>query len=262
MNMTLTGLDIVRFGIFLYVALWFVFFCYVNIYSGRKDQNVHKVAKWSSITVVTRWFGWFLSLVVSLLLFWILPEVYVVTQDPARTEAEIAEDNRRWKWRDTTYTLKETFHVDKYYLPFRYHGRPCDIGGSYLINESDSTLALYSTSLFNGMFTNVSDVNEFEIIPPGHFQRFDRYIHNEFDSPRESFPYNSKKRKNQSETEWTITLMSDALHDTEVIRNKIKGRNEVIYGWDKKDSLGIPIKAKEFVRKQLRESQDVKQGTH
>lgn len=58
MDMTLTGLDIVRFGIFIYVALWFVFFCYVNIYSGRKNQNVHKVAKWSSITVVTRWFGW------------------------------------------------------------------------------------------------------------------------------------------------------------------------------------------------------------
>lgn len=212
--------------------------------------------------MATRWFGWLIGLVVSLLLFWILPDVYVVTQDPERLKNEIAEDNRKWKWRDTIYTVKQTFYVDKYYVPFRYHGKPCNIGSSYLINETDSTLALYSTSLFNGQFTKVSDVNEFEIIPPGQFQRFDRYIHNEFDSPEESFSYIPKDRKNQSKTEWTLTLMSEALKDTEAIRNKIKERNKAIYGWDEKDSLGIPIKAREFVLKQLRESKDVKQGTH
>ena len=261
--MAFTGLDIVRFGIFVYVATWLVFFCHVNIYSRKKNQNVHKVAMWSSITVVTRWFGWLIGLVVSLLLIWILPDVYVVTQDPVRKKAEITEDMRRWDWlRNTSYTVKETFYVDKYYVLFRYHGKPCNIGGSYLINESDSTIALYSTSLFNGRFTTVSDVNEFEIIPPGHIQRFDRYIHNKFDSPEESFSYIPKDRKNQSKTECTLTLMSEALHDTEVIRNKIKERNKAIYSWDEKDSLGIPIKAREFVLKQLRESKDVKQGTH
>lgn len=260
--MTFTGLDIVRFGIFIYVATWFVFFCYVNIYSGKKSQNVHKVAMWSSITVATRWFGWLLSIVVSLLLFWILPDVYVITQDPLRKKAEIVDDNRRWKCRDTTYTLKETFYVDKYYVPFQYNGHRCNIFGSYLINESDSMLVVYSTSLFNGQFTKVYDVSEFEIIPPGQFQRFDRYIHNEFDSPEESFSYIPKDRKNQSKTEWTLTLMSEALHDTEVIRNKIKERNKAIYGWDEKDSLGIPIKAREFVLKQLRESKNVEQESH
>lgn len=257
MDLAFTSLDIVRFGIFVYVAVWLVFFCYVNIYSRKKNQNVHKVAMWSSITLATRWFGWLISLVVSLLLFWILPDVCVVTQDPVRKRAEIKENMKRWDWlKNTTYPIKETFYLDKYYVPFRYHGKPCNIAESYLINESDSTLALYSTSLFNGQFTKVSDVNEFEIIPPGHFQRLDRYIHNEFDSPEETFSYIPKDRKNQSITEWTITLMSEALHDTEVIRNKIKERDKAIYGWDEKDSLGIPIKARELVLKQLREKQN------
>lgn len=164
--MAFTGLDIVRFGIFVYVATWLVFFFRVNIYSRKKNQNVHKVAMWSSIALATRWFGWLIGLVVSLLLFWILPDVYVVSQNQERLKNEIVEDNREWKWRDTIYTVKQTFYVDKYYVPFRYHGNPCNIGSSYLINETDSTLALYSTSLFNGQFTKVSEVSEFEIIPP------------------------------------------------------------------------------------------------
>lgn len=217
---------------------------------------------WSSIALATRWFGWLIGLVVSLLLFWILPDVYVVSQNQERLKNEIVEDNREWKWRDTIYTVKQTFYVDKYYVPFRYHGNPCNIGSSYLINETDSTLALYSTSLFNGQFTKVSEVSEFEIIPPGQFQRFDRYIHNEFDSPEESFSFIPKDRKNQSKTEWSLTLRSEALKDTEVIRNKIKERNKAIYGWDEKDSLGIPIKAREFVLKQLRESKNVEQESH
>lgn len=263
MGMAFTGLDIIRFGIFVYVATWLVFFCYVNSYSRRKNQNVHKVAMWSSITVATRWFGWLLSIVVSFLLFWILPDIYVVTQDPVRTKAKITENMRRWEWlTNTTYTNKQTFYVDKYYVPFRYHGHGCNIFSSYLINETDSALVLYTTYFFNGKFDRVSNVKEFEIIPPGHFQKFDRYINNEFDSPKESFGYIQKDRKNLFKTELTINLMSEAFHDTEVIRNKIKERNKAIYGWDEKDSLDIPIKAREFVLKQLRESKGVKQGTY
>lgn len=259
--MTFTGGDIVRISITLYVLTWAGFVCFLNLYSGRKNTNVHKVAKWYFITVATRHWGWLPALFMSLLLFWTLPDIYVVTQDVERKKADIEEDNRRWKWyQDTTYTLKETFYVDKYYVPFSFHGNKCAPFNSYLINESDSILVIYSTNLFNGQFTKVSSIAEFEIIPPGHFQKFDRHIHNQFDSPNESsFSYIPEDRKNKSTTELTITLMSDAIYETRRIQDKINDRNEMMYGID---SLGISLTAREFLLKQLKKSQDAKQGTH
>lgn len=261
MDIAFKGIDLVRFGIILYVVVWLAFFCYVNIYSRRKNQNVHKVAMWSSITVATRWLGWLPGLCVSLLLFFVLPDVHVVTQNFQRKKAEMEES--RWSWNSKpTYTIKETFYVDKYYVPFRYHGNSCKAFGSYLFNETDSTLVVYSTALFNGMFTRVSNVDEFEEILPGQFLSYN-HVDNEFDSPVESsLTYIPESRKNKSVTELTLTLKSDAFYDTERIRMKIRERNAMIYGWDEKDSLGIPIKEREFVLKQLRESKDVKQGTH
>lgn len=260
MGLAFSGLDIIRFGIFVYVATWLGFFCYVNIYSRRKNQNVHKVARCYSITVAIRYCGWLGGLIASLILIWILPDVYVITQNPDRKRAEIEEDNKTWHWRDTTYTTKETFYVDRYYVPFLYRGRRCNAFNSYLINESDSTLVLYSTNLFNGMFTGVSDVSEFEIIPPNHFQEFDRFIDNKFDSPSESsFSYTPKERKNKSTTEVSITLMSDAIYETEEIRERIRHHNEIIFG---RDSLGNPLTPRELVLRQLKKQQDVKQGTH
>lgn len=259
--MTFTGGDIVRIGIILYVLTWVGFVCVLHVYSNRKAANVHKVAKWYFITVATRHWGWLPALFVSLFLCWILPDIYIITQDIDRKKADIEEDNRRWKWyQDTTYTIKETFYVDKYYVPFYFHGNKCAPFNSYLINKSDSILAVYSTDLFNGQFTKVSSVAEFEIIPPGYFQKFDRHIHNNFDSPKESsFSYIPDDRKNKSTTELTITLMSDAIYETRRIQDKINDRNEMMYGID---SLGISLTAREYVLKQLKKSQDVKQGTH
>lgn len=257
MNIAFTGADLVRFGMIIYVAIWFVFLCYLHIYSRKKSPNVHKIAMWYTITVATRHWGWIIGIVVGLLLCWILPDVYVVTQDPERKEAEIKENMEKWEWyTNTTYTPKETFYVDKYYVPFIYHTRYYKPFSSYLLNETDSTLAIYTTELFNGLFTKVSDVEDFEMIVPGHFQKFDRYIHNEFNAPKESYGTVPKDRKNKSKTELTITLMSEAIHDTEIIREKIETGNIMMFGWDEKDSLVIPVNARNTVLKQLKLLQD------
>lgn len=237
MNITFTGTDLVKFGIILYVVTWLGFVCYLNIYSNRKKINVHKVAMWYFITVGTRHWGWIAGLLVAGLLTWILPDIQIISQDSGRIRREKREYANKWSFADTTFTVKETFFIDRYYVPFIYNGRSCKAFTKYLLNDTDSTLVLYSTKFFNGQFTGVAEITEFEVIPSGYFQVFDSHIKNKFEAPIESsFSYISEDRKNKSTTELTISLMRDAIYDTERIREKIRERNEMIHGWDEKDS--------------------------
>ena len=266
MDITFTAADLIRFGIIIYVVAWFGLVCFLSIYSNRKSQNVHKVAMWCSIIPAIRHWGWIVGLAVSLLLLWILPDVYVVTQNPDRIKKEKKKYASRygWTYADTTFTVKETFFVDHYYVPFAYREKRCNAFNSYLLNETDSILVLYSTVFFNGQFTGVSAINEFKIIQPGSFQIFDEYIHNMFDTPMESNFYIPKDRKNKRTTELTITLMSDAFYDTERIRKRINDRNYLMDACceEDDDEKEISIKVRELLLKKTKELQDVKQGTH
>lgn len=263
MNIAFSGADLVRFGIILYVVTWLVFVCYLNMYAQKKDANVHRVALWYFITVATRHWGWIVGMVVALMLTWILPDVYIVAQDPERTKMEKMEMARKWMWADTAYTLTETFYVDKCYVPFSYQGHTCSPFSSYLLNTTDSTLVIYSTDFFNGQFTRVSDIDEFEIISPGYFQPFDKYISNKFSIPSESsLGYVPKDRKNKSTTEWTISLMMDAVYDTERIRERIKDIGYLMEAWQEGDSLRFKENALEVELNRLRRRQDAKQKSN
>lgn len=263
MDFTFTGSDLVSFGIILYVVTWLGLMCYLHIYSNKRKPNVHRVAMRYSITVATRHWGWFVGLVIAGLLTWILPDVNVISQDPERIRKVKQEYASKWSFADTTFTVKETFFMDRYYVPFTYKGKSCAAFTKYLLNDTDSTLALYSTNFFNGQFTKVSEISEFEFIPSGYFQSFDRYISNKFSTPSESsFSYIPKDRKNQSTTELTISLIRDAAYDTERIRERIKDRNYLMDVWMEGDSLNFKKQAVEIEMKRLRRLQDAKQRTH
>lgn len=263
MNITFTGSDLVRFGIILYVVAWLGLVCYLNIYSNKKGINVHRVAMWYSITVATRHWGWFVGFVIAGLLTWILPDVNVISQNPERIRKEKREYASKWSFADTTFTVKETFFMDRYYVPFTYKGKSCAAFTTYLLNDTDSTLALYSTNFFNGQFTKVSEISEFELIPSGYFQPFDRYISNKFSTTSESrFGYIPKERKNQNSTELTISLVRDAAYDTERIRERIKDRNYLMNACMEGDSLNFIKQAVEIELKRLRRLQDAKQRSN
>lgn len=109
----------------------------------------------------------------------------------------------------------------------------------------------------------MSEIAEFELIPSGYFEPFDRYISNRFTTPSESsFGYIPQDRKNQSTTELTISLMRDAAYDTERIRERIKDRNYLMDVWMEGDSLNFIKEAVEIELKRLRRLQDAKQGTN
>lgn len=260
MDITFSGADLVRFGIIMYVGLWLCLVIYLHLYARRRS-NVHKIAFIRFITIAWRHWGWIVGMIIGAILSWVLPDISVVSQNPERKRIELAERYEKWHYGDMTFTEKESFYVDKYYVPFAYNGRKCNAFGSYLLNSTDSTLAFYITGLFNGQFSKVSNADDIEIIPPGYFRNFEGYIHNEFDMPRESnLTYIPKDRKDKATTELTITFVNDALYETEKIRETILRRNRMIIGVEEKDSLGIPFKARELVLKQLKEMQDAKQG--
>lgn len=275
MNIVFTGMDLFKFGMILYVLTWVGFVCYLNIYSRRKTQNVHKVAMWYFITVATRHWGWCAALVVGFMLTLVLPDVYVVTQDTERKIAEIEAQKKKWSWySDTTYTAKGTFYADRYFVPFSYKGRRYAAFGKYLLNESGSVIALYTTHFFNGRFTRVSDVEV--IIPPGNYCKLGTGIDNKFESPVEtSLIYVPEKKKNKHETQLTVTLLPEAILDIERIRRKIrkidemimesariKKRDEMIYHWIMKDSLIGPNFQRVALPKELKISEDAEQGAH
>lgn len=265
MDITFSGSDLVRFGIILYVVSWLGLICCLNIYSYKRKPNVHRVAMLYFATVATRHWGWIVGLFIALILTWILPDIHVISQNIERIRKEKQEYASKWSFADTTYTVKETFFIDRYYVPFTYKGKSCTAFTTYLLNDTDSTLALYSTNFFNGQFTKVSEISEFELIPSGYFQPFDRYISNRFTIPRESsFGYIPKERKNQSTTELTISLMRDAAYDTERIRERIKGINYLMNVWLEGDSLNFGKQAVEIELKRLRRLRlrDAKQETN
>lgn len=246
--MVLSGLDILRTGIGAYVALWLVCACYTAI-CLRKKPNVHKYEKWSFYSVGFRWCGWVFGFFVAILLSWILPKVNVVTQKIERKEKVISEYTQEG-WKEVTkVTSQETFHVNTYYVPFSYHGHRCDATFTYLINETDSTLALYSTEIYNGLFESVSNKDGLEIIAPQSFQKYHRNIDNAFVAPTESFSYIPQERKDKK-VELTITLLSQALRDIERISNKIEERNILLQEAAKRAADSI---IREFPRKQLSE---------
>ncbi|MCM1501320.1 MAG: hypothetical protein NC115_01475 [Bacteroidales bacterium] len=221
--------NLIQFGIILYILIWFFLACYMTIYSRQKDADVHEVKKLYRITVIFRYTGWLGTGIVSNILISILPQIYIVSRN----------------------TTGKEFYIESYYVPFRYKDRACKAYNTYLINESDSSLVLYATQFLNGMFTGVSDINEFEIIKPGVFRLFNRDINNKFHCPCESIYYVPDSMKNKNITEWTIALMPDALRDTEKIRNIIKERNEMLL-----------LSAEEFVLRQLKKRYDAEQETY
>lgn len=225
--MIFSGSDVVRIGIGVYVALWFICSGYIAV-CLKKNPNVHKYEKWSLYSSVLRCFGWILGLGISILLYCILPDVYVVTQKIELKEKVTTEYTQEGCQVVTKVIPEETFHVDTYYVPFSYNGHPCSAFSTYLSNETDSTLALYYTSFFNGQYVGVSNIDNIEIINPQCFTKHDGFIHNKFDAPEETLSIPVPRERKGAKSQLTITLLSQARRDIERIGNKIEDGNELI----------------------------------
>lgn len=239
MEVAFTPKGLIRSVIVLYLAVWAGVALWRYLYCRRRNQNVHKAALLDKVTVATGLWGWVVGLFAGLFLTWLLPEVYVVT----RNDREFG------------------FDVNRLYVPFSYGGHAFGPAGRYVVNRSDETLALYTTTFYNGMYTSVSDTSQFRAIGPRGVLKTDRFIDHKFSEPRESsLTYVSDARKMKSTTELTLTTMSQALHQTQMIREKIRERNKMTMGWEKNGGYGGRFRDSKIIKEQLKRQRDAVKG--
>ena len=208
-----------KIGLLIYVGVWAYFkFRPYMLLRKNAHPSVYEIERLDTISRVVRRSGWLGVFLLAIPFLWLFPEVVIVTQDAGRARAE--HYGRYYG----DMTPRETFFVDRYYVPFCYKGKFCVPGGKYLSNETDSVLVLYPTYFYNGLFTKAT--KEFRTINSHSFVQWYVYVDNKFDEPHEHW---SEKHEEKDAIEWTLDTESGAIIGQNKVRNEIKKRNELIH---------------------------------
>lgn len=218
-----------QISLLIYVGVWAYFqFRPYMLLRKKVRPSVYEIERFDGISRGIRLYGWFLILLLPIPCLWLFPEVRIVTQDASRAKAEL------YGWYYGDMTPRKTFFVDRYYVPFYYKGNFCAPGQKYLSNETDSTLVLYPTYFYNGLFKETVSTKQFRTINPNSFRQWDEYIDNKFDEPRQHWEYVPEEHKNKYAIEWTIDTRSGAIVGLNKVQNEINKRNELMKGiWNK-----------------------------
>lgn len=120
---------------------------------------------------------------------------------------------------------RKTFFIDSYCVPFRYRGKKCMPGKSYLINDTDSTLVLYPVYFYNGLYSDKNISRHEAIAVRAHsFNHWDKGIDNRFNAPCEH-SYVQEKQKGKMVVQWTIDTEAGAAEGRKKIGDVIAERN-------------------------------------
>ena len=218
-----------QISLIIYVGVW-AYFKYRLYKLLRKNirPTVYEIEKLDEISSLVRCYGWFIVISLPIPCVFLFPEVRIVTQDSVRAKTELSG------WYYSDMTPRKTFFVDQYYVPFYYNGTFCKPGKKYLSNETDSTLVLYPTYFYNGLFIKNTSTKQIKSIKARSFRQWDEYIDNKFHEPNQHWGYVPEKHKNKSAIEWTIDTKSGAAMGIKEVENEIKERNELMKGiWNK-----------------------------
>ncbi len=218
-----------QISLIIYVGVW-AYFKYRPYKLLRKNirPTVYEIEKLDGISSLVRRYGWFIVFFLPIPCMFLFPEVRIVTQDSVRAKTELSG------WYYSDMTPRKAFFVDQYYVPFYYNGTFCKPGKKYLSNETDSTLVLYPTYFYNGLFTKTTSPQQIKSIKAHSFIQWGEYIDNEFDEPNQHWGYVPEKHKNKSAIEWTIDTKSGAAMGIKEVENEIKKRNKLMKGiWNK-----------------------------
>lgn len=206
-----------QISLVIYVGIWAYFKYRTYILLRKKIRpSVYKIEKLNIISSIVRLYGWIIALVLPVPCMFLFPEVRIITQDSVRAKKEF------FSWPYSDLTPRKTFFIDRYYVPFFYKGNFCIPGKKYLSNETDSTLVLYPTCFYNGLFTENTSTKQIKSIKAYSFIQWDEYIDNKFDEPNQYWGYVPKKHKNKSVIEWTIDTKSGAAMGLKEVENEIE----------------------------------------
>lgn len=226
--MMLSWSQLLAVAILIWVGIWSCMLLWFRTYCRRaKAFDIYKAKRLYNVTRFFRLWGWAVAFLFFLLTNAILPEVYVVTYDPARRMAE----HKRIHHNDASHevpdslTLRESLFADRYFVLFSYDGHSCSPSMTYISNETGCELALFSATLSDLLVTNVSDP---ELVAPHTFVPFGKTILHFFETPRSISSYNSyvshnneRFKTNVVSTEWTLDLASEAIPYIEASQEKL-----------------------------------------
>ena len=97
------------------------------------------------------------------------------------------------------------FKVENKYVPFVYKGHFCSPFTSYVSNETDSLLVLYSSVFYGGTYVSglTGEVGKFHL-PAGSFIMWNKGIDNEFVCPEAKYRYSN----DVEDVQWTLDTES------------------------------------------------------
>lgn len=211
MSWTLSSGDFLRAGIIVYVGMW--------IYLRFKEWNVNrqapidvfKVSNYEWRSKLIKSLGWIVALLIGLAGIIIIPEVYIVSQN----KPAITDDPYQY-----ALSVRESFNVEHKYVLFYYNGNICAPFDKYISNETDSTLVLYLTELFNGTYNYVSSPEDFKEVPAHYIMKCNNGF-NKFERPYEREYIHKRNRYKQSFI-WTLDLREFAERDRNDIWHEIQ----------------------------------------
>lgn len=212
-----------QIALIIYVGVW-AYFKYRPYKLLRENirPSVYEIERLDGISSLVRCYGWVVALFLPIPCMFLFPEVVIVTQDSVRAKTELY--GRFY----SDMTPRKTFVVERYHVPFYYNGNFCRPGKQYLSNETDSTLVLYPTYFYDGLFTEPTSTQQIKSIKAHSFRQWDEYIDNKFDEPSQHRGYVPEKHKNKFAVEWTIDTKSGAAMGLIEVENEIKNRNELL----------------------------------
>lgn len=216
MNALLSGMDLLRLGIIVYVALWGYFkLRYVIAVYWIKGNVFRATSRWLYRARIAKGFGWFLVIAVPLVAFIVFPTVKIISRDASPVEEGESDRN--------------SFRLETRYAPFFYYkGHTLMPFTTSIINDTDSTLALYSTSFFNKRPSRLDPLENYRFISPHSRLAWREGVDLAFETPsRYAVYYNDKK--NPLKTVWTLDLKGTAINDREEIEREIANFDNNFY---------------------------------
>lgn len=229
MSWTLSSGDFLRAGIIVYVSMW-VYLRFREWNANRRlNSDVFQVSTYERRGKLIKSLGWIVALLIALAGIIIFPEIYIVSQDkPAYTDDPFKE----------SLMVRESFNVKRKYVPFYYNGNGCAPFCKFISNETDSTLVLYLTQLYNDAYIHVSSPEYFEEVPTHRLKKWDNGLYNSwFKKPYGTWHgYIPKDKRNRKTDIWTLDLREFAERDSKDIWFEIQKHKTI---WHYPDSITI-----------------------
>lgn len=202
-------------SIVVYAAIWSGAYLRLKKIANRPNVRVKQIVRAENIRLLAKNSAFFIFLGCTLIGVSFVPSVRTVTRDRTSKTGSYGLSNR----------LENTFAVDRFYIPFYFRGKWVKPSKGLLINDSDTTLVIFKTTLRSGLYTAVDSPKDFIRLAPGDILPYTLPVNVVSDiGPNEHM---TKAKIGEVEYEYTLTFPDVAIRESRRIARKITERDSV-----------------------------------